>query len=236
MSFPIITGLFTENSVITDKMFSEIKTSLVVNEWYKQKLYFLAGDLHSARILESLGLHVHRIFDDAPEHVKAEPLFRMKHWMVYQSVIEFGEVLWVDWDTVSLRPIDSDFIRFCRKWETPKFVYIDGYHATVNCSVYYMNEKWLPAMEASFSIATSVHNDELMWKEVLPHDITEKKEYWLGDFVVNVWLESECAWVTPETYFAHVKTFDYVKHLKKPRHIREYKEKELCQSLVQKDL
>ena len=80
-------------------------------------------------------------------------------------------------------------------------------------------------MEKSFTIPTSTPNDELMWLTVLPKKIVQKKEFWWEDYVVNVWLESECSWVTPNTYFAHVKTFDYFKLLE------PLKRRNLCQVL-----
>ena len=83
----------------------------------------------------------------------------------------------------------------------------------VNCSVYYVDQKWLSAMEKSFYLLIKTPNDELMWTNILPKNVTDRNEYWWGERVVNVWLESECSWVKPETYFAHVKTFDYIKHL-----------------------
>lgn len=213
----LITGLFSKKTIdsekISQKILSEVQSSLHINEWYKEKLVFLAGDSYAAKALENLGLKVHRVFDDAPDFILEEPVFRMKHWMVYQMLQDHNEVIWIDWDTISIKPLDANFFRFCRKHKTPKFVYIPGYHAIVNCSIYYVHQNWLSVMEKSFNNPTSEPNDELMWLSVLPKQIRKKKEFWWGDYVVNVWLEDECSWVTPNTYFAHVKTFDYYKHL-----------------------
>lgn len=210
----LITGLFSNNGKkIPKKVLDEAHTSLKVNKWYKHRLLFLAGDQHSNIALQELGVSVYRVFDDAPGFVQEAPAFRMKHWMVYQMLKDYKEVLWIDWDTISMKPLDQPFFDYCRRENTPKFVYIPGYHATVNCSVYYVNQKWLSAMEKSFYLPTKTPNDELMWTNILPKNVTDLDEYWWGERVVNVWLESECSWVKPETYFAHVKTFDYIKHL-----------------------
>ena len=68
-------------------------------------------------------------------------------------------------------------------------------------------------MKKSFYLPTKKPNDELMWTNVLPKDVIDRDEYWWGERVVNVWLENECSWIKPETYFAHIKTFDYLKRI-----------------------
>lgn len=213
----LITGLFSKNgNEIPGKVLHEAHTSLKVNSWYKSRLLFLSGDRSSTLALQQMGVPVYRVFDDAPGFIQQAPVFRMKHWMVFQMLKEHKEILWIDWDTISLKPLDDAFFEYCRQKNTPKFVFIPGYHATVNCSVYYVNQTWLSRMEKSFYLPTKYPNDELMWANILPKDITKRDEYWWGERVVNIWLESECCWVKPKTYFAHIKTFDYIKHLTIP--------------------
>nr|MDJ0652381.1 hypothetical protein [Simkaniaceae bacterium] len=159
----LITGLFSNNGkTIPKKVLDEAYTSLEVNKWYKHRLLFLAGDQLSNIALQELGVSVYRIFDDAPGFVKEAPAFRMKHWMVYQMLKDHKEVLWIDWDTISIKTLDQPFFDYCCHKNTPKFAYIPGYHATVNCSVYYVNQNWLSKIEKSFYLPTKVPNDELM--------------------------------------------------------------------------
>lgn len=213
----LLTGLFSKKKghleKISQEILYEVQTSLLINQWYRERLIFLAGDVFAANVLKNFGLKVYCVFDDAPDFILKEPVFRMKHWMVYQMLRHYEEVIWIDWDTVNIKPLDRAFFAFCRKYQTPKFVYIPGYHATINCSVYYVCQKWLSAMEKSFYTLPLETNDELMWLSVLPKDIKAKKEFWWDDYVVNVWLQNECDWVTSNTYFVHIKTFDYYQRL-----------------------
>ncbi len=215
---PLVMGLFSvkkrEGRTVTSKMIKELGRSVRVNPWYREKVLFLAGDLISAKILEACGLRIYRNFQEAPREIHEQSVFLMKHWMMLSTLREFGEVLWIDWDTISLLPLDSPFFEFCRAHQTPKFVYIPGYHATVNCSVYYVSHHWLKAMEKSFETNVNSSNDEMLWRSVLPEDVVNKPEFWWGDRVVNVWLKNECSWAKPETYFAHVKTFAYWKRIR----------------------
>lgn len=218
---PLVMGLFSvkkkEKRLVTPKMMKEVARSLEVNPWYRKKVLFLAGDFLSARILEGLGLHVYRNFQEASSEIHDRSAFLMKHWMMLSMLREFGEALWIDWDTINLLPLDQPFFEFCRAYQTPKFVYIPGYHATVNCSVYYVSHHWLKAMEKSFQMNSDFSNDEELWRAVLPSGVIHKPEFWWGDRVVNVWLKNECAWVKPLTYFAHVKTFAYGSQIRKHR-------------------
>ena len=211
---PMITGLFSVKqkgkSVIRPKIIQEIQNSLRINKWYKEKLIFLAGDIKAARILESFGLNVYKVFDEAPSIIHEEAAFRMKHWMVFWMLQHFGEVIWIDWDTINIIKPDDHFYAYCRAYNTPKFVFIPGYHATVNCSVYYVSYHWEKAMKQSFKAKTSLPNDELLWSSILPKNVVDLKEFWWGDLVINVWLENECSWIKKNTYFAHVKTFNYL--------------------------
>ena len=54
-------------------------------------------------------------------------------------------------------------------------------------------------------------NDELLWAAVLPHDINDRKEFWFGDLAINIWAKEEISLINKNTYFAHIKTFEYYK-------------------------
>ena len=138
----------------------------------------------------------------------------MKHWMCRWALREYGEFLWVDWDTVLLRPPDAEFWSWCRTHGTPKFIQIPGYWATVNCGVYYAASPWAPAMERSLSSTVPEPNDELLWASVLPKDIHSRSEYWWGDRAVNIWAESEFSLIGPGTYFAHVRDLAWASALR----------------------
>lgn len=156
---------------------SEIPMSLDANPFYRENLVVLAGDDESAAQLRGFGLRVYRVFEDAPSAIRLDAAHKMKHWMCRWALGEFGEFLWVDWDTVLFRPPDDDFWAWCRAYGTPKFVHIPGYWATVNCGVYYAGSKWAEAMDRSFDDAVTEPNDELLWASVLPNDIADRPEY-----------------------------------------------------------
>lgn len=219
MSIPMIAGLYpyTRSGVTSPPRFTleEIPMSLEVNPSYREELVVLAGDLESATQLENFGLTVHRVFDDAPDAVKRDTAHKMKHWMCLWALREFGEFLWVDWDTVMLRSPDEGFWDACREERTPKFVWIDDYWATVNCGVYYANGAWADAMERSFEAVVSEPDDELLWASVLPEDVRTRPEFWWGDRVVQIWEERDFGRVSDETYFAHVKRLDWADRLRK---------------------
>ena len=193
---------------------SEIPISLRFNPSYREKLIVLAGDQTSAVQLQNFGLRVHRVFDDAPAAVQADAAHKMKHWMCRWALAEYGEFLWVDWDTVLLRPPDDSFWSWCRAHGTPKFVHIPNYWATVNCGVYYAGNDWAEAMDRSFDTVVKEPNDELLWASVLPRDIAERTEYWWGKRVAQVWTRDDFAAVGPETYFAHVKQLEWADELR----------------------
>lgn len=211
---PIITGLYrnTEGAapVRPERILAEIPLSLQINKWYAREMLFLAGDDESARELESFGLHPYRVFSDAPAHIQQQAVHRMKHWMCYWALQTFGEVLWVDWDTINLRPLDQAFWDWCRAFSTPKFVYIPDYWATVNCSVYYIPASWSQQMLKSFEIVADPPNDELLWTGVLPSNIRNFPEFWWKDRVYNIWIPEELDQITNNTYFLHVRELNYV--------------------------
>ena len=78
--------------------------------------------------------------------------------------------------------------------------------------MYYLNESALEIMKQSFSAKVSEPNDELLWTSVLPSDVRKRQEYWLNDFVVNIWDEIDFQDVTSETYFLHLKNFSMLKN------------------------
>ncbi len=193
---------------------SEVPASLAANPAYRDDLTVLAGDRASAAQLEAFGLRVHRVFDDAPSAVRRDAAHKMKHWMCRWALAEYGEFLWVDWDTVLLRRPDEAFWSWCRSHGTPKFIRIPGYWATVNCGVYYAGGQWAEAIERSFDAVVSEPNDELLWASVLPRDVVERPEYWWGERVVHVWTPADMAPVGAQTYFAHVKHLAWAEDLR----------------------
>lgn len=215
---PIITGLYrnTEGAVPTrpERILTEISKSLQINRWYAQEILFLAGDEESAQDLISFGLHPYRTFSDAPSSIHSHAVHHMKHWMCYWALQEFGEVLWVDWDTINLRPLDEAFWAYCRAFDTPKFVYSPNYRPIVNCSVYYIPASWSERMRQSFEMTAAPPNDELLWaailpSAILPSDVRERPEFWWHDRVYNVWFPEELEQITNNTYFIHVRELDY---------------------------
>lgn len=220
MSAPMIAGLYpyTRNGVMHPPSItlSEIPRSLEVNPAYRTDLVVLAGDEVSARQLEGFGLRVHRSFDDAPAAVRHDTAHKMKHWMCRWALETWGEFLWVDWDTVMLRPPDDTFWTWCRASATPKFISIPGYRATVNCGVYYASQAWASAMDRSFAANVPEPNDELLWASVLPPDVVDREEFWWGERVAQVWTTDDFAVVGAGTYFAHVKHLEWAPELRRP--------------------
>lgn len=215
---PMIAGLYFNARAgqrqPPDVTLSEIPLCLEANPWYRQELRVLAGDAASAALLEGFGLQVHRVFDDAPADVHRDAVHKMKHWMCLWAVREFGEFLWLDWDTVALRKPDEAFWDWCRAGRTPKFIRIPNYWATVNCGVYYACAEWAEAMERSFHASVSEPNDELLWRAVLPPDVTERPEFWWGQRALNVWSERGFERLSSETVFAHVRDLSWALPLK----------------------
>ena len=190
-----------------DKILREVQNSLRVNPHYRSQLVCYADCADTADFLKNEGCYVHRVFDDAPADIIFDTKHKMKHWMMYNAVKEFKNVLWIDWDTYNRKLIDETFINHCFSSPNPKFTWIMNYWAVVNCAVYYLNESSIEIMEKSFLAKVSEPNDELLWAAVLPPDVRERKEYWLDDFVINIWEENDFQYVKPETYFLHLKDF-----------------------------
>lgn len=193
----------------------EIPDSLTVNPTYRDDLLVLAGDEDSATLLEEFGLAVYRVFDDAPAEIHHDAAHKMKHWMCRWALEEYGEFLWVDWDTLMLRRPDMAFLDWCRSSGTPKFIWIPDYWATVNCGVYYASKNWLSAMEGSFDAPVSEPNDELLWATVLPTDIHERQEFWWGERVAQIWTPADFKNIGSKTYFAHVKHLGWANAIRK---------------------
>lgn len=212
-----VSGLYfyTRNGQTTypEKIIFELEKSVQRNSWYKEKLICYADTQEMAKILSDKGLYVHKVFDDAPQEVKNDAAHKMKHWIMLNAVKEFNDVVWIDWDTYSLKPIDETFINKCIQSEHPKFTLINNYWATVNCSVYYLNKNYVPLMERSFNSVVSEPNDELLWKSVLPENICSLNQYWLDDFVINIWEEIDFKDVTENTYFLHLRNFEMLNSL-----------------------
>jgi len=198
-----------------DKIVQEVDKSLQLNCWYRQKLICYADTKEMAKVLSDKGLHVHKVFDDAPNEIKFNTAHKMKHWIMLNAVKEFNNVVWLDWDTYSLKAIDEIFINKCFSSEHPKFTYIKNYWATVNCSVYYLNKCYIPLMEKSFKSVVTEPNDELLWKSVLPDNICSLRDYWLDDFVINIWDDKDFENIMENTYFLHLKDFSMLSRLTK---------------------
>jgi hypothetical protein len=190
-----------------DAMLREVQDSLSLNPQYRTLFRCYADSIETASFLRSEGCYVHRIMDNAPDWIVYNSKHLMKHWMMLNAVKEFKNGLWVDWDTYNKKPIDRYFKKFCFSSECPKFTWIKNYWAILNCAVYYLNDMYVDVMEASFSVKVSEPNDELLWASVLPSDIRERECFWLKDFVINIWDESDFADVTSNTYFLHLKDF-----------------------------
>ena len=218
MHAPIISGLYshTRGGVTRRPVdtLREIPHSLFVNPRHQTHL-FLTGDRDSARDLARLGCSVHRVFDDAPVEIRRDAVHKMKHWMCTWALEEYGEFLWLDWDTVLLRELDDKFWFWCRFRATPKFVYIPNYWATVNCGVYYACAEWLDVLKRSFSNPVAEPNDELLWTSVLPPDVRSRPEFWWGRRVVHVETRNDFSLVTKHAYFAHVKRLDWANDLRR---------------------
>ena len=219
MSPPMIAGLYPycrsgipRPPVVT---LAEIPRCLEVNPWYRDELVVLAGD-HASRLqLESFGLGVHRVFDDAPEAIQRDAAHKMKHWMCLWALREFGEFLWVDWDTVCLRRPDDEFWASARDGGNPRFIRIPNYWATVNCGVYYAPGAWAEAMDRSFQAAVEEPNDELLWRSVLPDDVRDRPGFWWGNRVVHVETKADFSAVSAETSFVHVKRLGWAPELRR---------------------
>lgn len=207
----MITGLYWDVkqgiSKRPENIIQEVKRSLEVNPRYRDELTVLAGDFKSASILENEGVHIEKVFDDAPDDIKFDTVHKMKHWMVFWALQKYDEVLWIDWDTICLKWPDEKFWSWCREYNTPKFVFINTYWAVVNCSVYYVNKTWKKQFEDSFSLEVSEPNDELMWKNVLPSDVVKREEYWLKDMALNIWAIKDIPNISQNTYFVHIRDF-----------------------------
>lgn len=215
---PMIAGLYSDTRMGASRppsaTLKEIAASLEANPMYRNSLIVLAGDHASAACLERFGLRARRVFHDAPDDVKRDAVHKMKHWMCLWALREFGEFLWVDWDTVVIKPPDENFWAKCRELGTPKFIWIPNYWATVNCGVYCANIDWAGAMERGFMARVSEPNDELLWAAVLPPEVRERDEFWWGDHVAHVWDECDFAAVTASTYFAHVRRISWAEKLR----------------------
>lgn len=218
MSLPMIAGLYpysrgglVQPPVVTLR---EIPESLRVNPHYRDRLLVLAGDRESADRLARFGLKVRRVFDDAPSWVHEDAAHLMKHWMCRWALDELGECLWVDWDTVFIREPDDGLVARIRTAATPRFIRIPGYWATVNCGVYYLPADWAAAMDRSFDAVVSEPNDELLWRSVLPWDVTERPEFWWKSEVVHVEQRDETASIGPSTCFAHVRRLEWAEDIR----------------------
>lgn len=195
------------------KVLEEVKDFLKFNNIPENSsLEFLAGDPESADILEKLRLKVGYLFDESelPIKVRRNKAHFMKHYMIIRSLEKHKKILWIDWDNVILKWPDEDFWRYCGHLNTPKFIYIPNYWAVVNCGVCYVNVEWKNSMEKGLELVEEP-NDELIWKKILPDNVTGREEFWLGSKAINVWNLDDINLINENTYFAHVRTFEFYK-------------------------
>jgi hypothetical protein len=198
----------------TQSIIVELSESLKLNQWYKSQLVCYADSKEMAKILTKQGCYVHKIFDNAPHDIIFDAVHKMKHWMVLNALKEFKHIIWLDWDTYNIKPLDDIFFDKCFNSNKPKFTRIDNYWAGVNCSVYYANYHSIKLMENSFTAEVEEPNDELLWKSVLPHNVRDIKDYWFDDYVINIWDAMDFNLITNNTYFLHLKDFSMLKELK----------------------
>lgn len=214
----IISGLYCDSkngiSKIPHKTVREINESLIINKNYRNDINVLAGDNICSEILSEIGFIPKRVFNDAPESIKNNSVHLMKHWMCIWALKEYNEFIWIDWDTIQIKPLDEFFFDYCRKYNTPKFIYIKKYWAKVNCAIYYSNINWLEKMEMGLSSLVSETNDELCWSKVLPDNLELDHRYWWGDLIINIWDKNDLTKITKNTYFVHVKDFSLYDNLK----------------------
>ncbi len=216
---PLIMGLYPfargGTSQVPITLLEEIPQSLAINHWDEMGVKFLAGDSWAADILTGLHLSVARTFSEAPAFIHRDAAHLMKFWMCLWALKEFGEFLWVDWDVICLRRPDAAFSSWCRAHDTPKFIFIPNYWATVNCGVYYANKSWRSEMERALSLEISQPNDELLWRGILPPDVIARPEFWWGSLVVNLWNRDKISQLKDTPYFTHVRDLNYYTDLEK---------------------
>ena len=207
---------YTRGGVTTTspRILLEIDASLRINRWEEEGVLFLAGDEWAAGELHARGLPVTHIFTDAPAAIHRDAAHKMKHWMCLWALREFGEFLWVDWDVICLQRPDVPFWDWARSFETPKFIFIPNYWATVNCAVYYACATWADIMEESFVAEVSQPNDELLWSTILPTDVTTRIEFWWDNRVFNIWNKPDYSLMNANAYFCHVRNFNDVEKIK----------------------
>jgi len=199
------------------KTLEEIALSLRANPGYRDMLTVLSGDRNCTAELTKLGLKVTKTFEDAPAFVKSNAAHLMKHWMCIWALREFGEFIWVDWDTLMTKEPQDDFYDYCREHQTPKFIRIKHYWATVNCGVYYAPHAWLDQMTAGLEANLSEPNDELCWAAVLPKDVASDSRFWWGGRVINVWSENDMKSLPDTACFLHVRDLNWANHLGSPQ-------------------
>lgn len=206
----------------------ELNYCLECNPIYRETMIFLAADQTTADMLSSLGVRVTRIFKDAPDHVWFNTTHRMKHWMGLWALREYGEYLWVDWDTIMTREADGEFWSNCRQGGTPKFIRIPAYkHAVVNCGVLYVPGAWGERMETSFELGAHLTNDEHIWEKILPENVLERPEFWFGPEVQHVSGAQKTGRITSQLRFAHLGSGNFsVAHAIREAHKRAQQEAE----------
>jgi hypothetical protein len=62
----------------------------------------------------------------------------------------------------------DDFYDYYRAHQTPKFIRMKHYWATMSCGVYYAPHEGLDQMSAGLEANLTEPNDELCWAAILP--------------------------------------------------------------------
>ncbi|MEZ4468942.1 MAG: hypothetical protein R3F43_32050 [bacterium] len=94
--------------------------------------------------------------------------------------------MWVDWDTVLVRPPDEAFLGGLPARQHPEVhphsrLLGDG---ELRCLLRFA--PMAPRDGAESDAQVSEPNDELLWASVLPSDVQDREEFWWGDRAVQI--------------------------------------------------
>lgn len=199
------------------KTMQEVVQWIIFNKSFidNHEILLYAGDIFSYTYLRSKGFENIMLCDNAPKVVIENSAHYMKFWFIYKALQKYDEIIWLDWDTYIIRHPDLKFFEWERSGDKPKFVYIRGYKPVVNTSVLYVNQKNRKLLEKAVKLMeiTWPPNDELLWKKILPKNITSMKDYWWFDLVLNIWEMSDLEKITRNTYILHIRSYDLLRRI-----------------------